>query len=208
MANRNKIYYPASQIITGLYTSGNEWSLENGTEYIGFYHKYVDGLVMTGAEYSKFDSIKLIPYVQKSNSPVYDSLKSKKTYTSPEMSYPLPTDEDYRRGKFTRYFIRRRNSISYTDILEIDKIQFDSWKQAQYGIDESLYFAISLDWKLTGPLYDSTDSYGVETTNRRMVSLKDVELPGLKLFLTNYTEHTIYSPIVSKQIKKLYTKYF
>ncbi len=38
MITRNKLYYPKSHIITNLHTIGNEWMLEDGTEYKGYYH--------------------------------------------------------------------------------------------------------------------------------------------------------------------------
>lgn len=205
MATRNKIYYPASQIITGLYTNGKEWSLEDGTEYIGFYHKYMDGLVMTGPEYNEFDSVNLIPYsIFDKTASTYDLLKPRYNFTAPEMAMPIPTENDYRNGKFTRYVIRKRNSDSYADIIEVDVNQFKSWKTANTGIDESLYIAITIEWKLTGPRFDSNNMYGVEDTNRRIVHLKDNELPGLKFYLTNYIEHSVYSPFVPIRIKKLF----
>ena len=206
MATRNKIYYPVSQIITGLYTAGKEWSLTDGTEYIGFYHKYMDGMVMTGPDYNERDSVNLIPYsiFQKTTSE-YDVLKPRYNFTSPEMSMPVPTENDYRNGKFTRYMIRKRNSDAYNDIIEIDSRQYKSWKIPNTGIDEDLYEAVALEWKLTGPRIDTSSVYGVEDTNRRIVLLTDVTLPGLKYYLTNYIEHSIYSPVVSIRIKKLFS---
>jgi hypothetical protein len=37
-----------------------------------------------------------------------------------------------------------------------------------------------------------------------MVELKDSEFLGLKNFLTDYIEYTIYSPYIDKEIKKLF----
>ena len=65
-----------------------------------------------------------------------------------------------------------------------------------------------MDWKLTGPLYDIRDSvnivYGIFDTNKRMVELKTKDFTGLKDFLTDYIEYSIYSPYVSQEIKKLF----
>lgn len=202
---RNKIYYPKSQIIENLHTIGKEWMLEDGTEYIGYYHRYVDNLVMTGATYSKYSSKKLITYVDKINQTdnfIYDKLVTKEVYQSPKHTMVLPKLEDYAVGKFTRYLIQQRNSLG--NIIEVDEKQFKQWKRGPGGIDKNLYNLIELDWKLTGPLYDVGEVFGVLDTNRRLVHLKDRDMPGLKNYLTDYTELTIYSPYVSEDIKKLF----
>lgn len=207
MAERNKLYYPESQIITGLYTPGKEWIVsDTGIEYIGFYHKYSDGNVMTGAVYNRMTSEFLKPYVFEVSveTSVYDNLKQRYDLDSPKMSFPLPTLNDYRNGTMKRYFLQRRNSTLYSDIIELDIIQYRSWRRVNSGIDENLYMAIELDWKLTGPLNDNSIGYGVVDTNRRIVLIKDAELPGLKGFLTDYTEHSIYSDTVSKKIKEMF----
>lgn len=208
---RNKLYYPKSHIITNLHTDGKEWMFENNIEFIGYYHKYIDGTVLSGAVYSRIESKKLIPYVNIAQDPdnvVYDSLKKKSKFKTPRTVYTIPTESDFEAGKITRYFLRRRNTSTYEDIVEIDKDQFKLWKQSSGGIDRTLYDAIALDWKLTGPLNDIREginiTYGVSDTNKRMVELKDTEFPGLKNFLTDYIEYTIYSPYIDQEIKKLF----
>lgn len=212
MALRNKLYYPQSHIITNLYTTGKEWMLEDGTEYIGFYHRYIDNTVLTEAVYNETVSKKLIPYISKIEQPttfLYDSLKPRSRFKSPISIAPVPTLDDYKSGKFTRYFLRRRNFTSYQDIIEINKLQYDSWKISVGGIDSTIYNAIFIDWKLTGPLNDyKSDTglpiYGVFDTNKRIVELKDVTFPGLKSFLTDYIEYSIHSKAVNDDIKKLF----
>ena len=46
--------------------------------------------------------------------------------------------------------------------------------------------------------------YGIFDTNKRMVELKTKDFTGLKDFLTDYIEYSIYSPYVSQEIKKLF----
>jgi hypothetical protein len=184
---------------------------EDGVEFKGFYHKYIDGTVLSGAVFNKADSKKLIPYIDKVKQPnniEYDALKKRPITISPYYVFPIPTLDDYKVGKFTRYFIRRRNDVSPSNIIEIDKDQFLSWKKANFGIDNRLYITTQVEWKLTGPRFDDRNSinivYGVEDTNRRIVELKDVEFPGMQNFLTNHIELTIYSDYVSPDIKKLF----
>lgn len=213
MGARNKLYYPSTHIVTNLYTSGKEWMYENGTEYIGYYHQYIDGTVMTGATFQNGTSQNLIPYVETALQPtnaIYDILKRKEVYTSPRQVYVIPKIDDYEAGKIARYFIKRRNFSNFQDIIEIDKDQYKSWILPKSGIDESLYDAITLDWKLTGPLRDEMEmeniAYGVYDTNERMVMLKNRSFPGLRNFLTDFIELSIYSPAVDKKYKDLFGK--
>lgn len=201
---RKKLYYPKSHIITGLQTSGKEWMLEDGTEYVGYYHKYIDGTVLTLGDYSPSQSKTLIPYIDKATQPeagIYDTIaKDISKYKAPIYKYTIPTQEDYKKGFYTRYIIQRRNTLS--EIIEIDLEQYSTLNTPDTGIDGNLYKGVTVTWKLTGPEYDNTIEKGVYDTNKRIVELKDYDMKGLKQFLTDYLEFTIYSPVVSKEIKQ------
>ena len=208
----NKLYYPKSHIVTNLYTIGKELMLVDGTEYVGFYHRYIDNTVATGAVPHKSNSKKLIRYINQilqPNSLIYNTLiKKRLPEVFPTQALVIPDLDDYENGKFTRYFLRRRNYSTYEDIIEIDKPQWKLWRRQGSGINEKLYQGLELSWKLTGPLHDIPNTfnteYGVADTNQRLVFLKDREMPGLKNYLTDYIELTIYSPYVKSDIKKLF----
>ena len=211
MALRKKLYYPASHIINNLYTIGKEWMLEDGTEYIGYYHSYIDGIYMTGPIYHNMESKILIKYVNTIAQPdnyVYSQLKKREEHKAPYYAFNLPTLEDYENGKIVRYFIQRRNRSTFEDIFEIDKAQFKLWSKSKNGIDKSLYNVLALDWKLTGPLYDEITGhntiFGVYSTNQRMALLKNREFPGLKDCITDYIELSVHSKYVDDNIKKLF----
>lgn len=211
MYTRNKLYYPASHIVTNLRTDGLEWMLEDGTEYKGFYHRYIDGTVLTGAVFHKADSKKIIPYVNRIAQPnnfEYDAIVKKEAIVAPHYIFPVPTLDNYKDGKMTRYFLKRRNFSSFQDIIEINKDQWLSWKKNGSGIDNKLYMSTDVDWKLTGPLNDDRSTqntvYGVYDTNQRIVLLKDNEFAGLKNFLTDYVELSVHSKAVKDDIKKLF----
>jgi hypothetical protein len=208
---RNKLYYPKSHITTNLRTDGLEWMLEDGTEFKGFYHRYIDGTVLTGAVFNKSESKKLIPYVNRVAQPnnfEYDSITKKIRIIAPYYIFPTPTLDNYKEGRITRYFLKRRNFSSYQDIIEIDKDQWLKLKQYDDGIDNTLYMSVKLDWKLTGPLNDDRSTqnivYGVYDTNQRIVLLNDHEFSGLKNFLTDYVELSVHSKAVKDDIKKLF----
>jgi hypothetical protein len=214
MIVRNKLYYPKSHVVNNLTTSGKEWMLEDGTEFKGYYHRYIDGTVLTGASFDKMESKKLIPYVNTIEQPhtiIYDKIKkAKKNFIVPKQQYPILTIEDYEKGRVTRYFIKRRNSSTFEDIFEVNEEQFKLLKKTKGGIDKNLYLGVEIDWKLTGPLNDIKNlsglivTYGVYNTNQRVIKLKDREFPGIKNFLTDYTELSIHSKTVSESIKKMF----
>lgn len=213
MFKRPKIYYPKSKIINNLYTKGKEWMFEDGTEYIGFYHKYLDGLVLTEAVYSSIRSKKIIPYSEiaklKSNLSYNKSNPaSATTYISPINVYTLPTLDDYSTGFFKRYFIYRRNlkNIFY-DFFEVNETQYKSWKTPNTGINEKLYNAFIIEWKLSGPLRDivvdgQIKEFGVYDTNRRLVYLNERQFPMISKILTDYTEYSIYHLLTPEKIQK------
>lgn len=182
--------------------------LVDGTEYIGFYHTYIDGTVLTGAEYNAVQSKTLIPYVssdENTTNSVYNSLRPISNAITPLHSFAIPTLEDYKQGKIVRYFIKKRNYNNINDLFEINETQFNLWQSRR--IDYTLYTATSMDWKLTGPLNDvktTTVEYGVYDTNMRMVNLKEKEFAGIASYLTDYIELSIYSKYVSDDIKKLF----
>lgn len=214
MYKRSSVYYPESKIITNLYTNGKEWMLENGTEYIGFYHKYLDelGLVLTEPYYHKIRSEKLIPYIEASSQPVnvYNKLKNIKSAVaiSPINYKAIPTIDDYSKGKFNRYFLYRKNYTDLNrDLYEVNETQYTSWEKPGEGINEILYGGFIIEWKLTGPLYDvmvgnMIKETGVRDTNKRSIKQYDRIFPGTSTVITDYLEYSIYSPLTPYDIKK------
>ena len=139
------MYYPKSQITTDLYTNGNEYIiLSNGRDYIGYYFTTSDNKIFSGrnpndkpnfelslnnlgspiedaefgiqASYTRDTNIRLLP-------PEYEN-NTKINLSTPVPSLPiqistLPTEKNYEIGEYQRYFLKRMNSINYT---EIDKL--------------------------------------------------------------------------------------
>jgi hypothetical protein len=213
MYKRPKIYYPKTKIITNLYTQGKEWMYENGVEYIGYYHRYLDGLVLTEPYYNLVKSEKIIPYSEiKKNQPnvIYDSISDLQVSfnASPTNVYTLPTLDDYKKGFFKRYFVYRRNLKDiYKEFFEVNDKQYKSWKTPREGIDEILYNAFVIEWRLTGPLNDITAEgqiieFGVHDTNKRLVYLNEKQFPGIIKILTDYKEFSIYSLLTPEEIRK------
>lgn len=203
-----KLFYPQTQMITGLYTPGNEFQVKStGKEYMGSYHRYMDGNIMTGT--TKTASSKdLITFktVNGANSSVYQSLTKidVRVYNPPKPTRPRPKDSDYKKGYFERYAIFQRNHKS--NLFEIDQTQYKEWKKSKKGIDEKLYGVIVLRWKLTGPETDNTDPggiliSGVVNTNMRTLKVKESELSGIAKYFSDLREFSVWSSLTSSEIK-------
>ena len=183
---RKRIYYPEGAIQKGLYTNGGEWMFEDGTEYTGQYHKYLNTReVFTESYFIKDVSKKLIRYYNldvdfQKNTFEYNTLKEiVKDYT-PELTIPdpyflQPSQEDYDNGFVERYFYKRKGS---TTINEISKKGFGN-------LNSPYYQKLKLKWKITGPLNDTTEETGIIDTNRRTILLYQNEFTGLERYLTN-----------------------
>ncbi len=186
MARRKRIYYPEGSIQKGLYTSGGEWMFEDGIEYTGQYHRYLNTKeVFTESYFIKDVSKKLIPFYDlnvdfQKNTFDYNVLTENiKDYT-PELTIPdpyflQPSQEDYDNGFVKRYFYKRKGSLT---INEIDEKGFGD-------LDSPYYQKIELKWKISGPLNDTTEETGIIDTNRRTILLYQNEFTGLERYLTD-----------------------
>ena len=183
---RKRIYYPEGAIQKGLYTNGGEWMFEDGTEYTGQYHKYLNTReVFTESYYIKDVSKKLIRYYNldvdfQKNTFEYNTLKEVVKDYTPELTIPdpyflQPSQEDYDNGFVERYFYKRKGS---TTINEISKKGFGN-------LNSPYYQKLKLKWKITGPLNDTTEETGIIDTNRRTILLYQNEFTGLERYLTD-----------------------
>lgn len=177
------VYTPKEQIITSLYTSGQQWMTNDDIEYIGLYHRYPNGAVYSESEFNDF-SVELKPYVraiETENTSAYYKLTGTRfnNYMSPEYYYPILSDQDYTKANLTRYFVQLRNNLSY--IIEIDA---DSYKNINQnndtGIDAGQYNKEKIQWTISGPKNE------VLKSNERVIS--NSRMPELVTYLTDLLE--------------------
>jgi hypothetical protein len=164
------MYIPKSQIKTNLHTNGGEYQiLSTGAPYSGPYYKLSNGEIYTGTSpdtplttqltplQSQEDSIisyptTSLPRVISLNIPNnYNTLKSINFDNSfsynPEPFITLPTPEDYKVGKFTRYFTKKTNELKYKEISE------DTYKKLKNRSEEiawDLYEPVKIEWEIKG----------------------------------------------------------
>jgi hypothetical protein len=197
------MYYPPNKIKTGLYTSGKEFVLStNSTEYIGFYFSTFDGKFFTGKQVGDTNNVELKSYSDfVKSSPDYKFVGNEFYYNKvnnniqnlskkliPQPYNPNPTQEDYEKGFFNRYFIKRTNG---NDITEISKETYNDLNSKQ-KYDSALYDKIEVRWTLIGlkqiTVIKGITNLNVNTINFVAIQNANRNLPGLNQFITDFTE--------------------
>ena len=188
---RKKVYYSDQEIIKNLYTTGKEWMLSDYTEYIGQYHRYTTGEVYTHPEWDKNKSVRLIKFQELPETvKIYKSIKSVKTnYNTTIQSWnPVITSADKKTGSITRFFIKRYDNDSIT---EINSDTFNKWMLKQ--IDQNIYQAVSIEWVIadTYTKFDTNKDILQQVAEFNKKTIKTLQKPFdivLSKYLTDYTE--------------------
>ncbi len=189
MPQLNQPYYNIHQIDTGKFSSGNEFVLPNGDDYIGAYHIIPGNRYYTGFQ-PEPSSVELF---EKRLNPTQDILKYNQItgneinkHVPPIIYYPTPNADDYKRGFIQRFFVQKRNSPLNT-ILEIDYNQFNLINtQNNPGINGVIYNKVLLNWKISKiPIQDA------KYLNELEVRKNQPNFPYLNLYLNNLTEFYI-----------------
>jgi hypothetical protein len=193
-------YYPKSRIIENQKANPGQFTLTNGKEYTGPYYTTFDGKSFTGANPYTPNSNSLVPIppkiadVEFVNPPFdeYNQLKPNNLSSSlidPTPFTPKPTQEDYKRGKITRYFARQRNGTQFK-LMEIDQTTYNNLNDRRGGLNYSLWKVISIFWQISGPLRDQRvgnirTRAGIIDTNQRVLDNAEKDFIGIKQYLTN-----------------------
>ena len=149
-------YIPKSKVSI-LDTPGGEFiNKSTGAPYIGKYLELSNGKYYAGSNPSQLGQELIIPLSSNQlgnsrNSLSYNNLKPKitKFHSKVKSVYPsksIPTDEDYTRGYYTRYFARKVNEPR--GYMEVDVDIFNSISQRKKTYDFNLYEVGSFTWNL------------------------------------------------------------
>lgn len=198
---RNKAYYMPDEIVSNLYTSGQEFQLEDGTEYIGLYHRYITNEVYTNPTWNAKTSKKLVPYVKiselgKSYKKLKQNIRTK--FIPPRPYTAIVTTQDIANGYISRYFISKTNEFK---IIEIDETQYNLWNSSK--IDRNVYSAIKLIWYISGDKADKKTgiavTQGVVSKNLSQIRYGKQQMLGLEIILTDplqyYTDTDFIVPV-------------
>ena len=157
-------YYPSFRVKTDQKTTGNRLSLD-GAPYSGDYYETYDNKFYSGPnpivgpneELKPFENYGNSDYLNASNLP--SSIKNqflrqtnvaKTQALEPVSYYPKPTVEDYTRGYFIRYFIKKINSKGF--VIEISPEEYNEFVNGTVRYDVSFYLVTQIFWKITGDL--------------------------------------------------------
>ena len=168
------MYYPKSEILYVEYTSGNDLvNKQTRLFYIGYYYATNDGKFFSGKEYNS-TTVELERASKDLN------INNNRFY---EFFYAKPSESDYDKGFFERYVLKRVNGDLQT-IMEISKEEFNR------AIKDPLYIAKLFTWKLTGPLYTTSEGVpGIVNTNQKTLEELEKSIPEVKKYFTNLAQY-------------------
>jgi len=197
------MYYPLSQIITNLYTNGDEYALISSNKpYIGYYWKTSQGKSYSGKTPQDLPNEELIPFTPEngpSKNEIVNSYYNKDESSNvrylnlinppppsliPYYSPNIPTSKDYQIGEYRRYFCKKTNEIVY---LEINFDIYEKLLNQDPKILFQLYQPFNLSWILTG---NKEQVYKINKNTTELISVKQN------------------LPMLSKYLKEDYTKYY
>jgi len=167
-------------------TSGGEFVIKDGSEYIGAFHILPTNQKFSGARPEK-GSVELFELRLNPTADIlrYNQITGNEInrYNPPVSFSPYPTSDDYKRNKIERFFVQKRNSPLNT-IVEIDQPQFASVNvQNNPGINGIIWNKVRLDWIISKiPINDA------EYLNGREIQKNLINFPHLDLILTNTLE--------------------
>ena len=180
---------PKNLVKEGLFSKGELWL--NNRAYTGPYNISADGTYYTLTKYVegkseilKTNRVSLYQRLIKKNG-ISDVAQQNGQVVNNTI---VPTQEDYEKGFYTRYFIKRKDSNIIAEVSE-EKLGDIGEK-----VSEVLYVGFELDWKISGPLEDRFDSKGVRQeagvrdTNRRTLQRLEKEYIGISEKLQNLTQ--------------------
>jgi hypothetical protein len=182
-------YQPKSQYKI-LKTLGGEY-VYRGTEtyHVGSYIKLSNGKYFAGNDLiNKGKELTLYVSLPKNFSrdiktQIYNKLKPQKFLFLKNVkplinTTPLPTNKDYAKGSFIRYFAKKNNIDG--GYVEIDKKTYESIFKKKKEYDHNLYQVGKLTWALEGNVIDINDN---------ILSIKEAEFPYISDFFDMLDKH-------------------
>ena len=197
-------YYPISRIHKNKSAQVGQFQL-NGKEYLGSYYETFDGDCYTGKDpttganellkpisslqttsnQTNFDQNSFVPNSVRKQIAIQANLKSVND-SEPVPYYPKPLSTDYKKGYIIRYFTKKINSKGY--IMEISETGYNSIINGTAQFDVSMYQALKILWKISGPLhtirlsqYDIRE--GIVETNKRLTTISEPNFLGIIDFI-------------------------
>ena len=188
-------------------TSGNELVYKsNNKNYIGPYLEMSDNTYFSGNSITRLGGELIKTKLQTTsgsvliNNPnnIFSILKKQHYgFLDQTKSIPatksFPTEKDYEKGKFKRYFTKRKNTkYGY---LEINKKTYDSLKNKKPEYDWHLYTCGELIWGLQGQMH---------SINNRSLKIIERKFKGVSMLFPNLEEFYL-PPVLQNKEKEFKT---
>lgn len=179
-------YYNLHQLITGQYSAGNEFVFADGTDFVGMYHITPTGQRFSGPRPEKTTrEIYVKKISQTTDSLVFNRVKGSDypKYVNPVLITPIPTYEDYNRGKIQRMFLQKRNS-PLNSIIEIDAQQYNKVNTTNKpGINGVIWNKLLIEWVIS-----KIDSKDAAYINHYTLVSSENKFPHIGTYLKNTLE--------------------
>ena len=186
-----------ANIQTGLYTRGGTYQvsriedkMQKVNTYVGPYY------IKNGAAYAgdipRAGDKRLQRIIRNQNIFTYNKLNSKfaKKFTGVVSSPPIITEADEETGFFMRYFTKQLSSG------EIQEVDIETYKEVdkQKTPHHTLYSAIEIEWKISGPIFNrlykgAVVEPGIIPTNNKTLKLAEDSMPGLGAYIGDALEY-------------------
>ena len=158
-------------------------------DYIGSFIETSDGKFYAGGDLSDLSTELVFPLISKVTfGNGKDVRKYKNIQPNPHLSLsntqpvigtkPHPTEKDYERGSFPRYFIKKHNGD--TDYVEIDNITYTKLERKDSTYDYRLYEVGAIEWALSGKVHE---------INNLNIKLREKEFPFLYVLFPVLNEY-------------------
>lgn len=153
-------------------TYGGEFQKPSGQEYRGKYIETASGKVYAGGSLAEAKGA-LLPIPK----------QEIRNVDRPYNDYIGPSQDDYRRGYFIRYFLQDNRT---TKIIEMNEVQWKQKKGLNYVTPGSV------TWLLSGPANDGEVNgipfKGTATKNKEALEILEPNFPGILKFFRPYSE--------------------
>lgn len=164
------MWFPKNKITKSKYTYGDRFRTLDGKLYTGPYFETSDGRYFNGETPSP-SSYELFPSsININKKPV-------------PLDQPTPTEKQYSRGTFNRYFLK---DSSTGKIVEVNEKVYNSRLKDRY-ID-----GVTIVWYLKGPIKDQTVNgvkfLGAESKNRNNTIKANTKLIGVLNYVRDFTK--------------------
>lgn len=176
------------------YTNGDEFVVvSTGRPYVGDYLELSNKTYFAGKSPQTI-TVELKPVISTSNNVPYSISNRKfeilnpsyvnkeRKYTTPVATKIFPTESDYNRGFFTRYFIFR---LIKNDYIEVDQKTYNECLAGDI-IDKSLYITGKIRWAITGE---------INTINTNSLIILEQTFPNVSRLFPNISEFNLSLPI-------------